>query len=122
MSSKRQHPNMVVRRMLLDGAKLIEPYRDVLRKENRKSPDDNCAKEVELMDLWIKTARAMALDLKRQAAQESQQCNCWFKVNALIKRGPLQGNGWDKTAERNGIILAANAILPSPPPPGENHG
>lgn len=39
------------------------------------------------------------------------KCDCWETVNALIKPGQLQGNGWDKTAERNGIILAANALL-----------
>ncbi len=38
-------------------------------------------------------------------------CNCWQRVNALIKQGDLPGNGCDETAERNGLILAANAIL-----------
>ena len=32
------------------------------------------------------------------------------KINECIKPGDLQGNGFDKTAERNGLILAANII------------
>ena len=43
---------------------------------------------------------------------DPRRCDCWDKVNALIVRGPLQGNGWDKTAERNGLIIAANTIAP----------
>jgi hypothetical protein len=38
-------------------------------------------------------------------------CDCWDRVNALIKHGPLPGNGCDLAAERNGLVLAANAIL-----------
>lgn len=41
------------------------------------------------------------------------QCDCWERVTALIKPGKLQGNGVDQTAKRNGIILAANTILPN---------
>lgn len=37
--------------------------------------------------------------------------NCWKKINSLIVTGELTGNGWDKTAERNGLILATNAVL-----------
>lgn len=36
--------------------------------------------------------------------------DCWEAINALIKPGPLQGDGIDKTAERNGLIFAANVI------------
>lgn len=35
---------------------------------------------------------------------------CMEEINALIKRGPLDGNGCDKTAERNGLVLAFNEI------------
>mgnify|MGYP000875327706 CR=1 FL=1 len=31
-------------------------------------------------------------------------------IQALIREGPLQGNGWDDTAQRNGIILAYNTL------------
>jgi len=31
-------------------------------------------------------------------------------VDGLIVKGPLSGNGWDKSAERNGVVLAYNAI------------
>lgn len=36
---------------------------------------------------------------------------CWDSVNAAIKRGPLQGSGWDESAERNGLVLASNIIM-----------
>lgn len=35
----------------------------------------------------------------------------WDKINKYIKTGNLQGNGCDETAERNGLILAANIIF-----------
>jgi hypothetical protein len=35
---------------------------------------------------------------------------CWEEVNALIQPGRLSGNGCDETAQRNGIILAANHL------------
>lgn len=35
----------------------------------------------------------------------------WDAVNAIIKPGRLPGNGTDRCAERNGMILAANVIM-----------
>ncbi len=35
---------------------------------------------------------------------------CWDTIDALIVSGHLPGNGCDKTAERNGLIFAANAL------------
>jgi hypothetical protein len=35
---------------------------------------------------------------------------CWNAINALIVEGPLKGDGWDETATRNGIVLAANVL------------
>lgn len=35
---------------------------------------------------------------------------CWEEINAMIEKGPLGGNGWDPTAQRNGLILAANQM------------
>jgi hypothetical protein len=35
---------------------------------------------------------------------------CWEEVSALIQSGPLPGNGCDETAQRNGLILAANHL------------
>jgi hypothetical protein len=34
----------------------------------------------------------------------------WEALNNLIEVGPLPGNGFDKTAQRNGIVLAANEL------------
>ena len=51
--------------------------------------------------------------LEVELAEASQpECDCWERVKTLIVEGPLPGNGRDKTAERNGIILAANHIAP----------
>lgn len=36
--------------------------------------------------------------------------DCLNEVSKLINNGPLEGNGFDETAQRNGIILAYNAI------------
>lgn len=44
--------------------------------------------------------------IKAEAVRE-----CWNKIDSMIARGFLQGTGDDKTAERNGIISAANAIM-----------
>ena len=46
--------------------------------------------------------------------------DCFEAVNAMIKTGDLGGNGLDKNAERNGLILAANAIAALIHPPHEN--
>ena len=35
---------------------------------------------------------------------------CMDAINDHIKHGPLSGNGCDKTAERNGMILAFNTL------------
>lgn len=34
----------------------------------------------------------------------------WRKIDEMIHKGPLPGNGCDRSAERNGLVLAANAI------------
>jgi len=34
----------------------------------------------------------------------------WNSINSMIVDGPIQGNGWDLQAQRNGVILAANKI------------
>ena len=35
----------------------------------------------------------------------------WTHVNARIIHGQLPGNGSDKTAERNGLVFAANILM-----------
>lgn len=35
---------------------------------------------------------------------------CWDAINAQIKEGNLPGNGWDESARRNGLIIAANIL------------
>lgn len=36
---------------------------------------------------------------------------CWEEINKAIPHGDLPGNGTDKVAERNGMILACNIIF-----------
>ena len=35
---------------------------------------------------------------------------CWEAINAQIKEGHLPGDGWDESARRNGLIIAANIL------------
>lgn len=41
---------------------------------------------------------------------EIERHECWRAVCDMIEPGELPGNGWDRHAQRNGIVLAANAI------------
>lgn len=43
-----------------------------------------------------------------QVVKRPTGCGCWETVNALIRRGDLPTD-WE-TEQRNGIVLAANAI------------
>lgn len=58
-----------VRRLLLDGVKILQPYRRELHNSFRKPDgsidDEAIKKEIALMDLWMKMARTVALKLKR---------------------------------------------------------
>lgn len=47
------------------------------------------------------------------AIREDERNRCWEEINALIKHGDIGGNGWDQTAQRNGLILAANTLISS---------
>lgn len=57
-------------------------------------------------DVSVDTLERFA-DLVAAAEREA----CKRRINTLIADGPLPGNGFDKTAERNGLILAYNALL-----------
>lgn len=58
------------------------------------------------------------------SSEPPRVCNCWETISALIKPGELSGNGCDKTAERNGLILAANTLFAKrhPETKGGEHG
>lgn len=45
------------------------------------------------------------------AFRMEERHKCWDEINEAIKTGPLPGNGWDRTAERNGLVLASNIIM-----------
>jgi len=49
---------------------------------------------------------AGATPTARSAALEE----VWRSIDARIAQGALSGNGADKTAERNGLVLAANIV------------
>ncbi len=65
--------------------------------------------------------------MTEEQIRADERRKCWQHINAMIQPGPLPGSGWDRLAQRNGVILAANALLsrleasseplPSPPPP-----
>lgn len=42
------------------------------------------------------------------AADAREQCIA--AIEAHIAQGPLQGNGWDEQAQRNGLVLAVNVL------------
>jgi hypothetical protein len=75
MKKKPLHPNMVLRRVLLDGIKIIAPYRTALqnshRMPNAAGGYDSRAigQEIALMNLWLSMARTCALKLKRSVNQ-----------------------------------------------------
>lgn len=45
----------------------------------------------------------------RQQVETAMQ-GCWEAVNVWVQPGPLNGNGCDEQAQRNGMILALNLI------------
>lgn len=59
-------------------------------------------------------------DALRNARKDERRA-CWEALNACIQPGHLSGNGTDKTAERNGLILACNILFDErdPAPPAE---
>lgn len=45
-----------------------------------------------------------------RAAMSAERGRCLAAIGAIIKEGELTGNGFDKTAERNGLVLAQIAV------------
>lgn len=58
-----------------------------------------------LDQLTVMIAQAI-VEAEKKVLQE-----VWDAVNANIVTGHLEGNGLDKTAERNGLIWATNIIM-----------
>ncbi len=76
----------------------------------------------ESFDERFTPAHRAALLAVYRAGQEAQRLEDWKAVNALIRPGNLGGNGCDQTAQRNGIILAANTLFPPLPEPPQEDG
>jgi len=94
---------------------LVEIRERAYRLARINCPDDCCDWTHPLC--WIARTADAALKgvpLPESPAETSTAQAAWDAVNALIKEGPLPGNGWDKQAERNGLILAANTIASLP--------
>lgn len=51
-------------------------------------------------------------DLMCRAAARAALHVCWREVGRYIVTGDIGGNGWDQTAQRNGLILASNILAP----------
>jgi hypothetical protein len=49
--------------------------------------------------------------LNIEDVRRDERKKLWVEVGKYIKSGPLQGDGRDKSAERNGLILAKNIIF-----------
>lgn len=48
--------------------------------------------------------------MTEEEIRDDERHKCWAEINRWIVPGPLPGNGWDRTAQRNGMILAANQL------------
>ena len=59
----------------------------------------------ELRRLQIEGGKMTEEEIRRD-----ERTRCWQAINQWVQLGDLSGNGTDKTAERNGLILAANEI------------
>lgn len=66
---------MAIRRVLLDGVKIVEPYRRALVHEaTRDTKDkDHLLHEAQLMRVWVQMARVLALKLKRSAVGKTRE-------------------------------------------------
>ena len=64
----------------------------------------------------IEIAAKLGLDISNELEafvlmiRKMERDRCWHEVNKYIRTGDLGGNGTNKNAERNGIILATNII------------
>lgn len=65
-----------------------------------------------LRDMCFPKQKNVVVDYNGKSRTDYQKAlwDCWKEIHGLIKEGELQGNGVDETAERNGIIKAANHI------------
>ncbi len=49
--------------------------------------------------------------MTEEEIRADERRRCWEQINAMIVPGPLSGMGIDPSAQRNGLILAANSLL-----------
>lgn len=49
--------------------------------------------------------------MSEEDIRADERRKCWLQINRWIIPGDLPGNGCDRSAQRNGLILAANIIL-----------
>jgi hypothetical protein len=69
-------------------------------------PDSHSMQDA--VDRWNAMPRRSSLSAtaRRDIIEE-----CWQALDAMIVRGELPGNGTDKSAQRNGLILACNKLF-----------
>jgi hypothetical protein len=89
-----------------DAAITIEQH---IRLELLKLLHVHSKDEQTLIDRAVRLERYV-LDGDAPAFRRAVIEECWGSVDALIVRGELSGNGCDDSAQRNGIVLAANAL------------
>lgn len=72
------------------------------------NPDDYCEFDrlnQSLIQHYIQCEGELESNIRRNERQD-----CWNEINAQIKQGPLSGDGCDKQAERNGMVMASNIL------------
>ena len=83
--------------------------------------------EIAFWEWWLENKAGFSKTLTASQPEEAwyaavkwERKKCWDAINQMIEPGDLGVSGWDKNAERNGLILASNAIMqrlnPAKPP------
>jgi hypothetical protein len=63
-----------------------------------------------LLDIETRDARIKDLESRLDSIRQAIIDECYREIDKHIKRGELQGNGCDDTAQRNGMVLACNIL------------
>lgn len=98
------------------GENLYEQQRDY----SIANTCEEAADEIDRLEAQISALKELGqrIDDKLAAAEadarritDSTLFAAWIEIDNHVKRGPLQGNGCDETAQRNGMIMAQNILM-----------
>lgn len=78
--------------------------RALTRMDRRSQKELHQAEEELVQDICGAVTRL------EESIRQDERRKVWREINERIVRGHLPGNGLDKQAERNGIVIAANTV------------